>query len=112
MDFTGLAQFIIEFFGDIRKVITSLTSFVAIILGTIQNVTGAVNTLLVKLIDLLATPWPSTPDNLKLATLIENATSQTGIGTAIVYDTFETMFGILAIITVVKLYKLIPFKMT
>ena len=112
MDFTGLVNFLTDMFGDLRKVISSLMGAVAIVVGTIQNLGGAVNTLLVNLINLVADVWPSTPDEIKLATLIENAGNSTGIGTAIIYDTFQTAFLVLSIVALVKLYKLIPFKMT
>ncbi len=111
MDLTqGFLDFFLELFGEAGKFFTGSLTVLSIIIGTIQNVTGAVNQLLVNIIDWIAEFWPSTPDNLKLANIINAATADTGIGSAIVYETFQTIFLLLAVVALVKLYKLIPFK--
>ena len=109
-DTTNQFDFFLELFGEAGKVFSALSSILAIVLGTIQNVTGAVNQLLVNIIDWIAQYWPSTPDEVKIANLIQAATANTGIGTAIVYETFQTIFLLLSVVALIKIYKLIPFK--
>jgi hypothetical protein len=82
-----------------------------LVLGAIADPSGALNGLVCRLIDALALAWPSTPENLKIANLIFSDGS-IGVGESIVIDIFQTAFLVLSIIALVKLYKLIPFKMT
>ena len=100
----------------IRPIVVFFFSFsgvLAVILGAVANPEGAVNTFLIKIIDLIAPVFPSTPDNLKIFYILDSVSNQMpAIGRYIVYDIAQTIGSIVAIVIVIKIYKLIPFKMT
>lgn len=83
-----------------------------IILGAIIHPQGAVNGFVCRVIDLVAYAWPSTPPHLKLASLLSGAFAPDDIGGYVVYEMFTTGAIMLSIVLLIKLYKLIPFKMT
>lgn len=93
-------------------ILASLTGVISVIIGAFLNPAGAVNGFVTRLIDALAFVWPSTPENLKLANLIFPAVGGVSIGRAVLIDICSTLFVMLGIILLIKLYKLIPFKMT
>ena len=84
-----------------------------IIMGAIVNPEGAVNTFLIKFIDLVSLVFPSTPDSLKIGTLISTLGEAIPmIGKSVIYEVFQTVGIILVLSLAVKIYKLIPFKAT
>ena len=88
----------------------SVVSVVALVLGTIADPAGAINTFFIKAIDIVLLPFPSTPNNLKLANLLASfATSVPVVGWGILSDILVVLFSFLSIYLLVKLYKLIPF---
>ncbi len=102
-----------KLFNSINWIILAITAPISLILGAIANPAGAVNGFLCRMIDLIALVFPSTPENLKIVNLLA-ATGDTIplIGRSVVYDVFTTAAAMLAIVLLVKLYKLIPFKMS
>lgn len=94
-------------------VFSSVGTIISLILGAIANPKGAVNKFLVLMIDNIATVFPETPDNLKVFNVLDSVgDSLPSIGRSIVYDVAATIASIVAIMIVVKIYKLIPFKAT
>ena len=102
---------LLRFFVPVVSVATGLFTIISIVLGAIQNPTGAVNLFLVKMIDNIAIFFPETPENYKIASLITEIDYKLPIvGKAIIYEIFQTISIILGILSVIKIYKLIPFK--
>ena len=84
-----------------------------VIIGAIKNPTGAVNTFLIKIIDLIHPIFPSTPESLKMSSLIEEIDAVIPVvGKSIIFEVLELILIILGVSLVVKIYKLIPFKAT
>lgn len=90
----------------------SVVAIVSLALGAIADPTGALNALVVRLIDFIALFWPSTPEQLKIANLIFPQSGAVPIGQYIIIELFSTAFLMISIVAFVKLYKLIPFKGT
>ncbi len=104
---------LLRYLNPIVVFFSSIGGVVAVIVGTIQNPEGAVNTFLIKIIDLIHPIFPSTPDNLKIFSLLDEvAGSMPSVGRAIVYDVAQTLSVLAGFLVIVKIYKLIPFKAT
>ena len=107
--FNALFQFLkpsIVFFSSIG----GITAF---LLGALANPQGLMNKVIVGAIDFIANLFPSTPDNLKIANLINSmGDSIPLVGRAVIRDTFFTIASIAAISLAIKIYKLLPFKAT
>lgn len=111
--FAWLGSIWASFSGFLKAFWDSLSKLFSILLGAIANPFGAVNSFICLLIDGIASVWPSTPENLKVGSLIASiGTAIPLVGTAVVYDIFQTAGSMLAIVLLIKLYKLIPFKMS
>ena len=111
-------------FGWISSIWNSLLSFLnsfwkalstifSIVLGAIANPAGAVNTFICKVIDIVAAVWPSTPDSMKISNiLVSFSTAFPIIGYGIVVEITQTIGTIFLLFAAIKIYKLIPFKMS
>ena len=84
----------------------------SIVLGAIANPQGAVNGFICRIIDVVASVWPSTPSSLQLSNLFASSDASTGIYAYLVSEIFSLALICLSIVALVKLYKLIPFKMS
>lgn len=102
-----------KLFDSFKWLILAFTGPVGIVLGAIANPGGAVNSFICRIIDVVAIPFPSTPNNLKIVNLLAaTGDSIPLVGRAVVYDIFTTAFSMLSIVLLIKIYKLIPFKMS
>jgi hypothetical protein len=121
----GLVQAFADFLGTdvvgalqwigrplIRAVLAAFAPL-GIILGAILNPQGAVNAFCCRIVDLVDAALPATPENLKISNmLVSMGSSIPLIGTGIITEVFQTVATILVFILAVKIYKLIPFKMS
>ena len=104
---------LLKYLQPLLKVAISLTAPIAIILGAIQDPEGAINTFLIKGIDIIANVFPETPEELKIASIINSLGDQLPlVGTAVIYEILQALTAIFLISLVIKIYKLIPFKAT
>jgi hypothetical protein len=102
-----------KLFDSIKWIILAVTTPIGVVLGAIANPQGAVNGFLCRIIDLIASVWPSTPDELKISNMLASVgTAIPVMGQGVVFTIFRTAFTMLTIVLLIKLYKLIPFKMT
>lgn len=103
---------IIYFFARPLVVIClSITSIVSLILGAISNPAGAVNAFICRIIDVILIPWPTTPESMKLGSLLSSfANAFPIVGYGIVLDIAQTLAGMGVLFVAIKIYKLIPFK--
>lgn len=95
-------------------VCASVGSFIiCFIYWCIKNPAGAINTFMIKLIDLIVGYFPSTPDQYKLINLFNNMLSQLSfLGADLLQEIVNIFVGILAIfslVLIIKLYKILPF---
>jgi hypothetical protein len=101
----------------IGNTIRGLWKPISILLAFLINPGGVVSEWSCKILKFIFGFFPSTPDNLKLSTLFVKAISSFDktfpiFGGGMLKETINTVFAVAAIILVVKIYKLIPFKAT
>lgn len=107
----GIFDLLKTLLEPINRFFLSVLGLVGIAVGAAADPSGALNALIVRLIDFVAQYWPSTPEELKIANLIFSTTSQS-VGHAVMVDIFQTAFLLLGVVLTVKVYKLIPLKFT
>lgn len=87
------------------------SDFWAIVSAAIANPGGAVNAFINMIVDFIGSVFPSTPDNLKIGSLINSVgDSMPAVGRGIVREFFVTFSSCFGLALVIKIYKLIPFK--
>jgi len=104
---------IAAFFRPITLVFASIIVFISFLLGALINPGGAANFVICKIIDVIDVALPSTPPALQISSLLQ--TASTGVP-LVGYGVFQliasTIFQFFLITVVIKVYKLIPFKMS
>lgn len=105
--FTTLFNFI----KPIVVVFSSVGTIIAFLLGALLNPQGLLNQIVCGTIDGIASLLPSTPNNLKIGSLIDSiAATMPAVGRGIIREMFVTLTAMMAVIAVIKIYKLLPFK--
>lgn len=104
-------QVLINFLLPVVVVCTGLITIVAFLVSALQNPQGWMNSVVITTIDAIASLFPSTPDEYKIATMI-NAVgdSMPLVGRIVVREIFNTISFIASLGFAIKIYKLIPFK--
>lgn len=82
------------------------------LISFLQFVFGWLNDFACALIDIVIFILPSTPANLKISYLLSTYLSGMNFGQAVVVEIFTMLSSFALIVIAIKLYKLIPFKMT
>lgn len=109
----NLLNVLLEFIKPLIRLAFPVVGIISLITGAIKNPEGAVNTFLVKMIDLVAAVFPATPEEIKVSSIINSIDiAMPLVGKAVIYEVFETIAIIASVAAVVKIYKLIPFKAT
>jgi hypothetical protein len=87
------------------------SSIFILIYQCIQNPQGEVNNYMIILIDIIVTPLPSTPENLKLSYLLNQmyAMMPNWMPTSAINEIMQGIGGMLGLFLFVKLYKMLPF---
>jgi len=87
------------------------SSIFILIYQSIQNPDGAINTFMIRLIDLIIVIFPENPENYKIGTMLSNFYSilPSYIPTSAISEIMQGIGGMLAIFLVIKLYKMMPF---
>jgi len=102
-----------QFFKPIVIFFISITSVVAFLLGALLNPQGFMNDVICFAIDYISALFPSTPENLKIATIVNNlGDSVPLVGRGVIREVFITISSIVLISLAIKIYKLLPFKAT
>lgn len=74
------------------------------------NPQGALNTFLIKVIDMIFLFWPSTPTHMQIGYLLNQFALQfPALGMGLVYEIMAGVGGILLLVMFFKLIKIIPF---
>lgn len=104
---------ILAFFNPVTSVFLAVVSLVSWLLGALSDPQGMMNGVVNTVIDVVATILPSTPNSVKVGTIINGVASfMPNIGRAVISEIFVSLLSIFALVGAVKLYKLIPFKAT
>lgn len=82
------------------------------IMGIVVNPIGFIWWIVSSLLGLFAAVLPSTPAQLTLQNAVNNIGQTTGLGTTLIAEIMGTVSQILVIVAVIKVYKLLPGKMT
>jgi len=82
------------------------------IMGVIVNPIGFIWWIVGNLLGLFAAVLPTTPVELTLQNAVNNIGTTTGLGTTLIAEIINTASQILVIVAVIKVYKLLPGKMT
>ena len=92
-------------------VCTGLIGIVAFLVAALKYPQGWMNSVVITTIDAIANVFPSTPEELKIGTIINTiGDSMPLVGRAVVKEIFVTISSMVGIALVVKIYKLILFK--
>lgn len=109
----NLFKVLFEFIKPVVVIFSSIGGLIAFLLGALADPQGLMNSIVCSVIDGIASLLPSTPDNLKVAYFVNSVgDSMPMVGRGIIREMFVTITAMVAIISVIKIYKLIPFKAT
>lgn len=109
----GLIKTLMSFLSPVVVFCSSLVSIVAFLLGALKNPQGWMNFVICSAIDYIAEFFPETPPGLRPGSLISSVASQMpAVGRGVVSDVFEAVAAIAALAIIIKIYKLLPFKMS
>lgn len=78
----------------------------------LQFVFGWLNDFACALVDIVIFILPRTPANLKISYLVSIHLANMSFGQAVVIEIFTMISSFAAVVILIKLYKLIPFKMS
>lgn len=100
-------------FSWINGLLRGLFDFLDFVVYAIFHPLQFLGFLVCSAADSLFSILPSTPDNLKISSLISSIGSSLPlIGSGIIHELFTTVASIVGILVVIKIYKLLPFKMS
>ena len=93
--------------------ITALATIIGILVLAFTDPAGSINQFICFLIDIVSAPFPPTPDYLKLSFIINSLSSFMPIfGKSLIESIIGTIRDLFILYSVIKIYKLIPFKAT
>lgn len=102
---------ILEFFKPVTIFFISVPGLIAFLVGALADPQGFINQSLCFAIDMIAALFPSTPEGLKVASIINLASEKMPLfGRGIISEIASTIGIIFGLTLVIKIYKLIPFK--
>lgn len=106
-------EFIFKLLKPIYVVFASIGGLISFLLGALADPQGWMNAVVCKTVDTIIFFLPSTPDNLKIANILNSVGDRMPlVGRSIVYEVAGTIAIIAGISLAIKIYKLIPFKAT
>lgn len=100
------------FLIPVAVVAVTLFGLVAFLASAYVNPTGAWNGWVIGAIDHIASFFPSTPNQYTLSGLANSIADVVPFGSGIIYEMFQSFIALGALMVIIKIYKLIPFKAT
>ena len=88
----------------------ALMPVLGLVVGAANDPQGWANSVLYGAVDVLAFAWPSTPDSLKVGSILQNLSGSLPFGYRIISEFFQSVGLIFTFWAGIKLYKLLPFK--
>lgn len=111
--FNPVLTILFAFFNPVIVVFASIASVISWLLGALSNPQGFMNGFVNRTIDVVAVVLPSTPDQLKVSSIVNSVSLfLPAVGKAVIAEIFITISSMFVLFAAVKLYKLIPFKAT
>lgn len=99
--------------NPIRATAIGFGGITAFLMGALANPNGLWNQIVNASIDVIVFLLPNHPDNLKLITIVNSVGSLLpSFGTAIIFEMAVFTSSVFLIFLLIKIYKLIPFKLT
>jgi len=93
--------------------LTAIATIIALLVTAAIDPAGFINNMICGLIDIIAIPFPATPNALKLSSLITSiSVSLPVFGRALIESIIGTIRDLFVLYSMIKIYKLIPFKAT
>jgi hypothetical protein len=113
----ALLTALLEFITPVVIFFASIGTVVAFLLGALANPQGWMNSVICTAIDYIASIFPSTPDDMKIGTVVSTLINGLGssipiVGVGIIREIFTTFLTIAGLALAIKIYKLLPFKAT
>lgn len=88
----------------------TITTILCLIYQTIQNPEGALNQFMIMAISSVIILFPSTPDNLKIASLLDQFNDTfPQVGSYVLTEILSGIVGLSTVFLFTKLWKLLPF---
>jgi hypothetical protein len=106
------SQSVVRFIASPLGICASVfITIVCVAYQSVINPKGAINTFMIHAIDTVLAFFPSTPDNLKIGSMISGfyAAIPSPIGASLVHEIMVGVFALLPLFLAVKLYKMMPF---
>lgn len=82
------------------------------LIALLEFLFGWINDFMCLLIDIVLIILPSTPPTMKLSYLLSTALDKMSFGQSIAVEIFTLLSSFLLVVIIIKVYKLIPFKMS
>lgn len=103
----------LAFFASLSGIIVGLGVIVAFVIAAIADPSGWINQSLCYAIDMIVSVFPSTPNNLRLESIILSISSYIpSAGVFLIREAYLAFRDVFSLIVVFKVYKMIPFKAT
>ena len=103
----------IAFIASLSGIVIGLGVIIAFIVAAMIDPAGWLNQSIIYVIDMIASIFPSTPNNLKIEKVIMELSGDVpSIGVYAMKQAFLGFRDVFSLIGIYKLYKLIPFKAT
>lgn len=82
----------------------------ALIIAAIADPNGAINSFMILIIDLVKNVFPNTPDDMKISSWVLSFQNTFPIiGGSILVETLNGVLGMIAMMAIIKIWKLLPF---
>lgn len=109
----SLFTLLFEYIRPVVVIYSSIGVIVSFLLGALLDPQGLMNQIIVEVIDNIASILPSTPDELKIGALVNDmGDAMPLVGRGIMQEIYDAICKITLIASIIKIYKLLPFKAT
>lgn len=106
-------EILMGFLNPVVIVFASIGGIISFLIGALANPAGLANSIICGAIDIVVGLLPSTPSGLTIGGIINSASaSMPAVGRGIIAEIFTTISLMVGLAIIVKIYKLIPFKMS
>lgn len=103
--------FLFKQFNPLTIACIALIPVFALLIGGVLNPQGWMNSLICGIIDMIAFFFPASPEYLKISSILNGiGDSIPLVGRRLVYDIASTFAVVVGLFTIIKIYKLLPFK--
>jgi hypothetical protein len=95
------------------QLLAAIAAVLVVITSACLYPEGFINQLICGAINIISSAFPSTPDNLKLSSIVNILSSSMPVfGKVLIQNIIGTIRDLFVLYSIIKIYKLIPFKAT